>query len=219
MLQKATVGFLSDLEANNNKTWFDANRTAYEAAKQDFEIFITGLHKQVASLEPDVANHKPKDSIFRIFRDVRFAKDKTPYKANFGAYFSRAGRKAPDAGYYIHIQPGDKSFVAGGLWMPEGPLLKKTRQEIDYNFDEFVGILNKASFKKHYKKLDGETLKTLPQGYTADNPAADYLKFKSFIVSKPIADKDLTSKTFDTKVMDLFTEMKPFVDFLNKALD
>lgn len=219
MLQKATISFLDGLAANNNKPWFDANRTLYDAAKQDFEAFVTALHKQIAALEPDVANQKPKDSIFRIFRDVRFAKDKAPYKPNFGAYFSRAGRKAPDAGYYIHIQPGEKSFVAGGLWMPEGPLLKKTRQEIDYNFNEFLGIINNPAFKKHYKKLDGEKLKTLPQGYTADNPAIDYLKFKSFIVSKPLADKDLASKTLDTKVMDLFAEMKPFVDFLNKAID
>jgi uncharacterized protein (TIGR02453 family) len=149
---------------------------------------------------------------------VRFAKDKTPYKDHFGAYFSRAGRKAPDAGYYIHIQPG-KSFVAGGLWMPEAPLLKATRQEIDYNLKEFKGILNQAGFKKHFKKLEGEQLKTLPQGYAADNPAIDYLKMKSFIVTTPIDDKDITSKTFVPKVVKLFTVMKPLVDFLNRGLD
>jgi uncharacterized protein (TIGR02453 family) len=103
--------------------------------------------------------------------------------------------------------------------MPEGPLLKATRQEIDYNFNEFKEILNAGAFKKQFKKLEGEQLKTLPQGYTADNPAIDYLKMKSFIVSAPIADKDVTTKAFDTKVLKLFTVMKPLVDFLNKSLD
>ncbi|RYY51436.1 MAG: DUF2461 domain-containing protein [Chitinophagaceae bacterium] len=220
MLQKTTIDFLTGLEANNNKPWFDEHRKDYEKAKEDFEAFTTALHKEVAAtLEPDVAGHKPKDAIFRIFRDVRFSKDKTPYKSHFGAYFSRAGRKAPDAGYYIHIQPGGHSFVAGGLWMPEGPLLKATRQEVYYSFDEFKKILAQPAFKKHFKKLDGEQLKTLPQGYTADNPAIEYLKMKSFIVSTALTDKDIASKNFTAKVMELFSLMKPFVDFLNRGLD
>lgn len=218
MLQKTTLHFLTSLDVNNSKPWFDEHRKNYEQAKGDFETFITALHKELTTLEPEIAGHKPKDAIFRIFRDVRFAKDKTPYKSHFGAYFSRAGRKAPDAGYYIHIEPG-KSFLAGGLWMPEGPLLKATRQEVDYNFAEFKSILALPAFKKHFKKLDGEQLKTLPQGYTADNPAIEYLKMKSFIVSTAISDKDITSKTFTDKVMELFSLMKPFVDFLNRGLD
>jgi uncharacterized protein (TIGR02453 family) len=220
MLQKTTIDFLSGLEKNNNKPWFDAHRKDYENAKDDFEQFVTVLHKEiVATLEPEVAGHKPKDAIFRIFRDVRFSKDKTPYKAHFGAYFSRGGRKSPDAGYYLHIQPGGQSFAAGGMWMPEGPLLKATRQEIDYNFEEFKKILNQPAFKKHFKKLDGEQLKTLPQGYTADNPAIEYLKMKNFTVSTMLADKDVTSKNFTAKVMDLFSLIKPFVDFLNRGMD
>jgi uncharacterized protein (TIGR02453 family) len=166
-----------------------------------------------------MADQKPKDSIFRIFRDVRFSKDKTPYKPHFSAYFSRGGRKAPDAGYYVHIQPGSKSFVAGGLWMPEGPLLKSARQEIDYNFKEFQGILNKASFKKLYPKLEGERLKTLPQGYTADNPAIEFLKMKSFIASAKLTDKEIASKDAETVILERFTAMKPLVEFLNRALD
>lgn len=219
MLQKATIDFLTALEKNNNKAWFDANRKAYEAAKQDFEAFITILSQEMLPILPQLAEQKAKDHIFRIFRDVRFSKDKTPYKPNFGAYFSRAGKKAPDAGYYLHIQPGDKSFVAGGMWMPEAPVLKKIRQEIDYSFDEFSKIINNPAFRKHYKTLEGEQLKSLPQGYAADNPAIEYLKRKSFIVTKPVTDKDLTSKTLASKVTDLFTVMKPLVDFLNRGLD
>lgn len=218
MLQPATISFLTKLNKNNNKNWFDEHRKEYEAAKQDFEDLVTQLHGELSKVEPGMAEQRAKDSIFRIFRDVRFAKDKTPYKDHFGAYFSRAGRKAPDAGYYIHIQPG-KSFAAGGLWMPEAPLLKATRQEIDYNLDELQSILKQPTFKKHFKKLEGEQLKTLPQGYTADNPAIDYLKMKSFIVSTPIDDKDITSRTFVPKVVKLFSVMKPLVDFLNRGLD
>lgn len=219
MLQKATIDFLSKLEKNNNKNWFDANRDAYEAAKADFEIFVAHIHGKLAKIEPKMTDQKPKNSIFRIFRDVRFSKDKTPYKPHFSAYFSRGGRKAPDAGYYVHVQPGGKSFVAGGLWMPEGPLLKSARQEIDYNFKEFQSILNKASFKKLYPKLEGEQLKTLPQGYTADNPAIEFLKMKSFIASAKLTDKEIASKDAETVILERFTAMKPLVEFLNRALD
>lgn len=219
MLQKATIDFLSKLEKNNNKNWFDANRDAYEATKADFEIFVAHIHGKLAKIEPKMTDQKPKNSIFRIFRDVRFSKDKTPYKPHFSAYFSRGGRKAPDAGYYVHVQPGGKSFVAGGLWMPEGPLLKSARQEIDYNFKEFQSILNKASFKKLYPKLEGEQLKTLPQGYTADNPAIEFLKMKSFIASAKLTDKEIASKDAETVILERFTAMKPLVEFLNRALD
>jgi len=219
MLQQATIDFLKKLEKNNNKEWFDKNRKLYEAAKADYEAFVTAVYAELTKLEPRLAEHKAKDAIFRIFRDVRFAKDKSPYKANFGAYMSRGGKKSPDAGYYMHLQPGGKSFLAGGMWMPEGPVLKKVRQELDYNFKEFQGIINKASFKKLFTKWEGETLKTIPQGYTADNPAIEFLKMKSVIVSIPVDDADYTSKTAVSKVVKLFTEMKPLVDFLNRSLD
>lgn len=219
MLQQTTLDFLKKLEKNNNKAWFDKNRDAYEAAKADFETFVEAIKNQLAKIEPALADQKAKDMIFRIFRDVRFSKDKTPYKAHFGAYFSRAGRKSPDAGYYLHIQPGNKNFVAGGLWMPEGPLLKATRQEIDYNLEEFNSILKKAAFKKIYKSLEGEKLKTLPQGYTADNPAIEYLKMKSFIVSTKLEDKDLLAKTAVSKINAAFNTMQPLVSFLNRAID
>ncbi|MGN6478382.1 MAG: DUF2461 domain-containing protein [Flavipsychrobacter sp.] len=218
MLQKATIDFLTNLEKNNNKAWFDENRKKYEVAKGDFENFVEAVQAALTKLEPAIADHKAKDAIFRIFRDVRFSKDKTPYKSHFGAYFSRAGRKAPDAGYYMHIEPG-KSFLAGGMWMPDAPILKKLRQEIDYNFEEFKSIIGKPAFKKQFTKWEGEQLKTLPQGYAADNPAIDFLKMKSFIVSTPIADKDVLAKDIVKQIEKVYSQMKPLVDFLNRALD
>lgn len=219
MLQTATLSFLKKLGKNNNKPWFDEHRKEYEAAKKDFEQFITSLLEKMAALDPAFKEQKGKDTVFRIFRDVRFSKDKTPYKAHFGAYLSRGGRKSPDAGYYLHLEPGGKSFLAGGLWMPEGTLLKKVRQEVDYNYKEFQSILTSPSFKKLFTRIEGETLKTLPQGYAADNPAIAYLKLKSFIVTTQLKDEDFGTKTVQTNIMKIFTTMKPFVDFLNRAMD
>jgi len=219
MLQAATLKFLAELAVNNNKPWFDEHRKAYEAAKADHERFTDSLIKKLALLEPALEGQKAKDAIFRIFRDVRFSKDKTPYKAHFGAFFSRGGRKFPGAGYYVHIEPGNKSFAGGGLWMPEGPLLKAVRQEIDYNFDEFKSIIENRSFRKLLGPVEGEKLKTLPQGYDAGNPAIEYLKHKSFTTSHKLTDKDISGKSFEEKIVEIFTAMKPFVDFLNRGLD
>lgn len=218
MLHPDTIKFLTQLAKNNNKPWFDKNRDRYQAAKEDFEVFVDDLLVRLAPLEPELANMKAKDCVFRIFRDVRFSKDKTPYKAHFGAFLSKGGRKYDGPGYYIHIEPG-KSFAGGGSWMPPGPLLKAVRQEIDYNFDEFKKILAAKDFKKYFKKVEGESLKTLPQGYSADNPAIEYLKLKSFTVGTPIPDKDLTTKGLASKCEVIFTAMSPLVNFLDKCLD
>ena len=219
MLQPSTIKFLQQLAKNNNKVWFDEHRDDYATAKEDFENFVAHLLDKLCILEPAFRDQKAKDCVFRIFRDVRFSKDKTPYKAHFGAYMSKGGRKYEGAGYYIHIEPGNKSFAGGGLWMPEPSLLKKVRQEIDYNFDEFKRILNDRSFKKYFRQLNGEQLKTLPQGYTADNPAIEFLRMKSFTMSHVFEDKDLTAKNFISKSANVFSKMRPLVDFLNRAMD
>ncbi len=219
MLKTSTLSFLKGLAANNNKPWFDANRDAYVEAKEDFEVFATAILKELAKTEPGFAEQKAKDCVFRIFRDVRFSKDKTPYKPNFGAYFSKGGKKFPGAGYYVHIEPGGHSFAGGGLWMPEAPILKAVRQEIDYNLDEFKGILADKKFKKAFPQLSGESAKKPPVGYTEDNPGIEYIKMKSFTVMHPITDDMLAGKTFAKQTTDLFTTMRPLVDFLNRAVE
>ena len=217
MLQKATLHFLEQLATNNNKPWFDAHRDEYLAAKEDFEGLVTGILGKLAESDPVFKEQTAKDSVMRIFRDVRFSKDKTPYKNNFGAGFSKAGRKFPGAGYYLHIEPG-KCFAGGGMWMPEGPQLKAVRQEIDYNFKEFSAIVEDKKFKKLFGAVEGESLKKLPQGYAEDNPALHYLKLKSFTVGCKLSDDDLTGKGLEKKIMEAFITMKPLVDFLNKAV-
>lgn len=218
MLHKNTLEFLIKLSENNNKPWFDENRKAYETAKADFEVFISGLIETLSPVIPEVKGVKAKDCIFRIFRDVRFSKNKEPYKSNFGAAFGKDGKKISAAGYYLHIEPGNKSFIGGGLWMPEGEKLKAVRQEIDYNYDSLKKILEHKEFKKYFGKIEGESLKKAPQGYTEDNPAIDLLKMKSFTVGALITDRELAGKDLNTKIAERVKIMKPFIDFLNSAI-
>lgn len=219
MLQAATLKFLKQLSKNNNKTWFDGHRDDYMAAKEDFEASVDEILHGLSGIDPVFKEQKAKDCIMRIFRDIRFSKDKTPYKTNLGAGFSKGGRKFMGAGYYLHIQPDGQSFAGGGVWMPEPPLLKAVRQEIDYNFKEFKGIIEDKKFKKYFKKgIEGEQLKKLPQGYTEDNPAIEFLKMKSFVVTCNLTDDDITGKGFEKKVTEIYSAMKPMADFLNRAI-
>jgi uncharacterized protein (TIGR02453 family) len=218
MIRTETLSFLGRLAKNNNKPWFDKHRDDYAVAKEDHEQMITSVLAGLSTTDPVFKDQKAKDCIFRIFRDVRFSKDKTPYKAHFGAFFSIGGRKFPGAGYYLHLEP-KKSFVGGGLWIPEPSLLKSVRQEIDYNYKEFKGIIDSKKFKKLFSEVQGERLAKMPQGYTADNPAIELLKMKSFTVSTNLTDADVTGKTAVKKTVEIFTVMKPFIDFLNHAMD
>ncbi|MEP6596451.1 MAG: DUF2461 domain-containing protein [Ginsengibacter sp.] len=222
MFQQSTLNFLRHLAKNNNKIWLDENRDSYLNAKNDFENFISLLIKRLSTFDADIKELQVKDCTFRLNRDIRFSKDKTPYKINMGASLNRGGKKSLYAGYYFHLEPGNKSFAGGGLWMPMAPELKKLRQEIDYNFDEFVGILNNKKFITHYAALEmTEDVKliNLPRGYKKTNPAADYVKLKSFIATKPISDIELIDPSLLNKTSKPFEALMPFVKFLNKALE
>ncbi|GAA4460102.1 DUF2461 domain-containing protein [Nemorincola caseinilytica] len=208
---------MEQLAQNNNKSWFDTHKNEYLAAKDDYEALVTEVLAGMATLDPAFKDVDPKKSIMRIYRDVRFSKDKSPYKTNLGAGFGMGGGKNTGAGYYLHIEPG-KSFAGGGLWQPEGPALKAIRQEIDYNFEEFGKIVNDKKFKKMFAQIDGDKLVKAPQGYSDDNPAIEYLRLKSFTVGAPLPDADLTKKGAAKKIVDAFATMKPFVDFLNKGV-
>ena len=218
MLQPATLAFLRQLKKNNDKIWFDAHREEYETAKADFETFVAALQQALIPLEPALAAQKAKDCIYRIFRDVRFSKDKTPYKWHFSAFFSRGGRKWDGAGYYIHLEPG-AIFAGGGLWMPQPALLKALRQDIDYGLAEFEGIIHEKNFSKLFPKLNGETLQRPPQGYEADNPAIEYLKMKSFTTGHAMKDEELTAKDAVKNVVSAFTTLSPLINFLNRSLE
>jgi uncharacterized protein (TIGR02453 family) len=221
MLQPATIKFLKDLKKNNNKVWFDANRNKYESAKKDFAEFVQTIIDKHAKKDSTIKELKAKDCMFRINRDIRFSKDKTPYKTNFGASINRGGRKSVFAGYYFHFEPGEH-FVGGGIWIPMPPELKKIRQEIDYNLDEFKKIVSSKKFKSVYGELYREenvSLSKVPQGFEKDNPAAEYLKLKSILALKKLKETDITSKNLEKQVLEAFDALQPLIEFINKALE
>ena len=220
MLQLSTLKFLRDLKKNNNKPWFDAHRKEYESAKSDFNVFIQSVIDKHGKSDPTIKSINAKDCMFRINRDIRFSKDKSPYKTNMGAYINRGGKKSLFGGYYFHCEPG-KAFVGGGLWMPMPPELNKVRQEIDYNFAAFKKIISSKKFKSVYKGLsrDAEYVLTrVPKGYEADNPAAEYLKMKSFVALTSLKDSDLTSKDLIKKTTAAFEALRPLLEFINESL-
>ena len=220
MFQSSTLKFLKDLKKNNNKPWFDAHRKEYESAKADFLNFIQIVIDKHSKRDKTISQLKAKECIFRINRDVRFSKDKSPYKTNMGAYINRGGKKSLFGGYYFHCEPG-KSFMGGGLWMPMPPELSKVRQEIDYNLKELKKIISSKKFKSVYKDLfrDEEyVLIRVPKGYEPTNPAAEYLKMKSFVALTKISDKDLTSKDLLQKTIAAFEALQPLIEFINHAL-
>lgn len=219
MLQRSTLKFLKDLRQNNNKPWFDENKTQYQHAKEDFETLVQQIIDGLGRMDANLEGLKVKDCVFRIYKDVRFSKDKTPYKANMGASFSRGGKKSPYAGYYFHLEPGGNSFAGGGIWMPEAPVIKKIRQEIDYNFSEFQGVVGQKEFIRYFGKVNGDTLKTAPQGYHEDNPAIAYIKLKSLVATHNITDDAATQPTLVRDILRTFAVMQPFVNFLNRAQD
>lgn len=218
MLQPATFDFLSQLSQNNNREWFDAHRSDYDSARADFEGFISGLKAALTPLVPELETQPTKSLLFRIYRDVRFSKDKTPYKVHFSAYFCRAGKKAPDAGYYLHLSPG-KSHFSAGMWEPQGAVMRAVRQEIDYSFGELQNILQEGDFRKYFGDLQGEKLRTLPQGYTANNPAINILKHRSFLASRPLPDTFFTKKDAVKKLTEMAQAATPLVGLLNRGMD
>jgi len=212
--------FLKDLAENNNKPWFDENRDKYLEAKKEIESFTIKLIQEFGDTEPSIANLEAKECLFRINRDVRFSKDKSPYKTNFGISINPGGKKSDLAGYYIHIEPG-KSFVGGGMWMPMPEQLGKIRQEIDYNLEQFEELIKAQAFKKQYGTLNSGkeiSLVRVPKGYEADSPAAEYLKLKSFTATKPLPDNTIASKEFIENCTTAFKALKPLIGFLNQGI-
>lgn len=221
MFQASTLKFLKDLKKNNNKPWFDAHRAQYEAARADFEQFIQAVLDRHSKNDPDLKDLTAKKCMFRINRDVRFSKDKSPYKTNFGASMDKGGKKSGLAGYYFHCEPGG-SFIGGGLWMPEPAVVKRVRQEIDYSYDEFKKLITTKNFKGFFGELykgENAQLSKVPQGFEKDNPAAEHLKFKSWLVLHNFSDAEVTAPSLVKNTVEAFKLMQPFIRFLNRAVE
>lgn len=214
-----TFGFLTTIKENNDREWFQENREAYERAWQNIKDFTEGLIKGLAQTDRYISEDIPVSKcVFRIYRDTRFSKDKTPYKTWLGAGISSAGRKLNGPEYYIHIQPGN-SFAAGGYWRPEKEHLAAIRQEIDYNGPRLLELLNEPAFSEYYQLDTQDKLKRPPSGFTEDNPYIELLKLKSFTVAKPFSDDELSSTAGLERVLEAFRRMYGFKLFLHEALD
>lgn len=212
------LDFLSQLKLNNNRDWFQENKKLYEAAKNEMEGFVKEMITTVSALDPSVQTPAMKDCMFRIYRDVRFGADKSPYKTNMGAFIAKGGRKSTFPGYYFHFEPGE-CMLAGGVYQPEPDTLKLLRNEVYFRSAELKAIIEKPSFKKHFDQLgDFDKMKKAPKDFPADFPDIDLLKYRSYIVSGNISDKIVTSDNYKKHIMEMLAEMQPFMGFLNRAI-
>lgn len=218
-LDKKTFAFLKDLKNNNNRDWFQENKARHDEAKANFITSVETIIKGISKFDPEIADLEAKKCVFRIYRDTRFSKDKTPYKTNMGAHLVAFNEKPHDrAGYYLHLEPGN-NFLAGGAYMPPGPWMKAIRAEIDHNAAGLKKILNSKSFKDNFGEMEGEKLKTAPRDYPKDHPEIELLKYKSFLAVRKLTDKEVMAEDFEKSAVKVFKALKPFDDFLNSALD
>lgn len=219
MIKSETFKFLAALAENNNRDWFLEHKDQFDAAKENIVDFTAAVIKAFSNTDPFVdANTDPKKCVMRIYRDIRFSKDKTPYKNWFGIHKFSAGQYAGGIGYYIHIQPGE-SFAGGGYWMPEGDHLKAIRQEIDYNAHDLKEIVDEAEFKQLFGEFrNQEQLKTVPGGYAADHEDIGLIKLKSFAAVHSLTDKELQQKDAAEKVAAIFKKIYPLNLFMQQAV-
>jgi len=210
--------FLTQLKLNNNREWFQDNKKWYDDSKKEVENFVSGIITSISAIDPALQTPPMKDCMFRIFRDVRFGADKSPYKTNFGAFIAHGGRKSSYPGYYFHFEPGE-SMLAGGVYQPQPDTLKLLRNEVYFHSSELISILEKPSFKNHFNQLgDFDKMKKAPKDFPAEFPDIDLLKYRSYIVSENIPDKVVTSDNYKKQVLEMVRELQPFMAFLNRAI-
>jgi len=219
MIKTETFDFLKELAKNNNREWFQDHKARHDEARSNVIEFVGELINRLANIDKTVSPElDPKTCVMRIYRDVRFSLDKTPYKNNFGAGISQQGKNFNGPGYYLHIHP-EKSFIAGGCWLPEAAMLKSIRQEIDYSGSDFRKIIGLTDFKGYFGEPDQEyKLKTMPKGYAPDHPDIEYLKLKSFTFTHVLDLKQLTRPEASKTVVNGFEKLLPFMIFLRNAI-
>lgn len=218
-MKKLVLEFLAHLQENNNREWFQSHKKQYDEAKKEVETFVNSVIPEIAKFDESIRLVEARDCMFRIFRDVRFAKDKSPYKLNMGAWITHAGRKSSGPGYYIHLQP-ESSFLSVGVYMPEPEQLKKIRREIYYNVSEFKAIINDKKIRKYSDGLQEiEKVKTAPKDFPKDFPDMDLLKHKHYILTYPLRDEMIESGHFHDLLVMAFRTMQPFNAFLKRALE
>lgn len=215
---ETVLSFLSELNRNNDRDWFQANKDWYLEAKNEFDHLVNNVIKGITTFDSDVQLLTAKDCTFRIYRDVRFSKNKAPYKTNMGAAISKGGRKSRYASYYLHIEPGN-CFVGGGKWMPPSDILKSIRYEI-YNFPgEFRRIIDSEEFRDAFGGISGDKLTRPPKDFPGDFEEIELLKFKSYTAGRNIPEDVLTGSKALPETLFYFARLHPFIKFLNRAVD
>lgn len=221
MITKEALDFLADLIANNTTEWMHANKKRYESYKKDYHNYIASILSELKPLDKSLEPLEIKNCTFRINRDIRFAKDKSPYKTNMGVWFTQNKNRKNAPGYYIHYEKGN-SFIAGGVWCPEASELKQIRKEIEFFYDDLEKIVTDKNFKKEFEAIDKEDknmLKKAPKDFNPNHPAIEFLKMKSFTASSKIDDELFTDNDFSKIVAQKLIVLKPLNDFLNRALE
>lgn len=222
MIQKDTLKFLKELNLNNSKEWLDEHRANYEFAKNDILNLTGQLISDVSEFDKSISNAclDPKKCITRLNRDLRFSKDKTPYKNDYYIVLNKNGKNSPSAFYYVHIEP-ENCFVGGGVYNPLPEQLNKIRQKIDYAFNEWTAITNEKTFKNTFPSgiNNSGVLTKIPKGFYDNNPAKEFLKMKGFYTMEKISDKEIMTTEIKEKIINYFKTTKPLVDFLNKAIE
>lgn len=214
-----TLDFLSDLAKHNKKEWMDDNKKRYKEAKDQVIELVADIIQKSTAFDPSLAGIDARKTLFRINRDIRFSKNKDPYKTNFGAAIVDGGRNSGNPGYYLHIMP-ENNFAGGGVYQPSSEMLQKVRQEIDYNGKEVRSIIDESNFKKTFKEPYGDDkLKTAPKGYPKDHENIDLLQLKHYVFMTEMSDKQVTSKSFADQIVKVYQTLHPFNLFLAKALD
>ncbi len=213
------INYLSELSRNNNREWFHAHKEEYKKATAQFEALIQEMILEIGRFDNSVIHNIPKDLTFKLMRDTRFSHDKSPYNPAFRAHISSMGKLPVPVGYYIMIKPDHQSFLGGGLFADMfKDATTMVRDYIAAHSDEWNSIIHEPEFEKYFT-VKGTALKNVPAGYDKDHPQAEYLKFKSWYLEYPVMDGDLQNpEAFLAEAVKLFKIMKPFNDYLNKAL-
>jgi len=221
MITKEALQFLEDLVANNNTEWMHANKKRYENYKKDYHNYIASILAEMKLLDKSLEPLAIKNCTFRINRDIRFSKDKSPYKTNMGVWLTQNKFSKNSPGYYIHFEKG-KSFIAGGVWCPEPQELKRIRKEIAFFYEDLEAIINNKKFKSEFGSItsdENNTLKKAPKDFDTNHPAIEFLKLKSFTASKKIDDKLFSEPNFSKIIAEKLIVLKPMNNFLNRALE
>lgn len=215
MIQQSTLRFLEVLKANNNRDWFQANKALYEQAHGNVIAFADALLDKMRSHD-QIETASGKASLFRIYADTRFSKDKAPYKTHFGIRFSRATAQLR-GGYYFHLEPGH-SFMAGGFFAPNPDDLKRIREDISFNYEEWNELLSEPKFVETFGELRGDAIKTAPKGFDKEHPAIELLRKKQFILRHDFTDKEVLAPDFVEKLDQTFQNLRPFFDYMSEVL-